>query len=253
MSIISKLNHKKTVDGRFEQLELLDALITERTIKSESLKARIAEIGYFYPGLEEDEAVTKYFADVKTESSKLDAEIAQKREELKQITEQLGILGEMDSIFKQRAKLQEEKRSFQEFRKNNVSLRDAVIAVYKIASYDRKYIDGFVYFSDTTYSVNGEPKTERLYRSIDGARIIGFTSDMKVHLISTNPNTELSINTVPVLWFPLVDVCDMLSVDLTSTVVSFDFIANVTTKFNNAFYFNENSKGKWYLERKKRN
>lgn len=163
-------------------------------------------------------------------------EIALKEAELKKLSEQLGIVQELDRIETTRTMLEERKRQFQEFRRNNVSLRDVIMAVYKIASDNRRiYIDGFVYFSDTTYYVDGKPETGRLYRSIDGARIIGFTSDMKVRLISTNPNTELSINTVPVLWYSLVDVCDMIGVDITSTVVSFDFITNVRTKFNNAF------------------
>lgn len=254
------LNHERAVARRIDQLDLLNALISERTDKVDSLsdeikkiEERLAAIKTFYPGLSEEQAVVAYFELLKEKNAKLSEEIALKEAELKQLSEQLGIVQELNKIETTRAMLKERKRQFQEFKKNNVSLRDVIIATYEIDSdKDHTYVDGFVYFSDTTYYVKGEPETGRLYRSIDGARIIGFTSDMKVLLISTNSNTELSINTVPVLWHSLVDVCDMLDVDIRSTVVSFDFIANVRTKFNNAFYFNENSNGKWYLERKKR-
>lgn len=252
MSLIKDaLNHKKAEARRFEQLELLDKLICERAEKADSLSGeleeleeRLAHIRAFYPGLDEEQATLKYFESLKNESARLSDEITKKEAELNQISERLGIMQELDNIAKARAKLEEEKRSFQEFKNSNIRVRDVIICLYDVGIREL-IVDAFIYFANGTYVANnGDEQECRLYQDMSGNRIVGFSKDMKESLA---PTIDFSINTFAEAWFQFIDVYTMVELYPAGTFVKPEFISSVVKSIINDFTFAENK-----LQRKKR-
>lgn len=253
MSLIKDvLNHKNAEARRFEQLELLDKLICERADKADSLSGeleeleeRLTHIRTFYPGLDEEQATLKYFESLKEESAKLRDEITKKEAELNQISERLGIMQELDNIAKARSRLEEEKKSFQEFKNSNIRVRDVIICLYDVGI--RELIVGaFIYFANGTYIANNRDEQEcRLYQDMSGNRVAGFSKDMKESLA---PTIDFSINTFAKAWFPFIDVYTMVGLYPSGKFVKPEFISSVVESIINDFTFAENK-----LQREKRN
>ncbi len=208
-------NHKKTVERMFDQLDALNNIIAERTQNAEvlgeqlkNLETRITEIMTNYPELSEEEAIKKYFTTLKEENGSLEADIASKKTELESLRKKLKILSNLSNINAERKKLEADVASLKKYKSKHIKPEDVIIAFYQVKE-AFACCNAFVYCDDTTYT-DKEDEQEypgKIYKSLNGNRIIGFTYDFKTPLFTSVPDGNNDINTSPRLWFSFTDIC----------------------------------------------
>lgn len=270
MSFISYFfNHKRTVDRMFQQLEALNETLEERRARvdllnsqAEELEARIREIMSKYPDLNEEEALKKYFETLKSENDSLKSDIAIKKQTLASLERRLGIMNNLADLMSERRKLETQVQTLKDYKKEHIRPGDVLIAFYQQKD-DFACCSPFVYYGDTEYTSckdEDKPYEERKkypgkrYKSLDGSRLIGFSYDMKITLITTELSGEDDINTSPSIWFTLADVCQEIGSDAyLKPFLSPQEINKVVRKFLDIYdYFYSLEEDKVILSLKKR-